>query len=77
MRFGLLGFIAVVVLALASSEADAQHGKNAGNRGPDGARKCPAGVTFDMCYEKCIKLSGTARTDMMRCSNRCSRRGCL
>ena len=75
MRFRLLGFVAVVALALAANDANAQRGKGARDR-DGGSPKCPPGVTFDMCYERCIKLSGTARTDMMRCSNRCSRRGC-
>ena len=76
MKLRFLSSIVLVVLALASNDANAQHGKGAGQRGPDGARKCPPGVTFNMCYEHCIKMSGTARTDMMRCSKRCSNRGC-
>ena len=51
MKLGFLSFIVLVVLALASNDANAQHGKGGGGKhGPDGAKKCPPGVTFNMCY---------------------------
>ncbi len=76
MKFGFLSFIVLVVLALASDDANARHGNGGGGK-HGGGKKCPAGVTFNMCYQHCIDLSGTARTDMMKCSKRCSNRGCL
>ena len=39
-------------------------------------KQCRPGMTWQMCYDKCIQRSGTARTDMMHCSKRCTKRGC-
>jgi hypothetical protein len=39
-------------------------------------KQCKPGMTWQMCYDKCINRSGTARTDMMHCSKRCTKRGC-
>ena len=61
--------LAAIVLAIAGTPtaASAQRGQG---------KQCRPGVTWQMCYERCIQKSGTARTDMMHCSKRCTRRGC-
>ena len=74
--------LAVVACATGAALAQRHMGGGGGGRGMaggDGAgqpRRCPPGVTFNMCWQHCINMSGTARTDMMACDKRCTNRGC-
>jgi hypothetical protein len=69
MRVTLVLVSALMAIAAMSDEANAQTGQGRG-------RQCRPGMTWQMCYERCLQLSGTARTDMMHCSQRCTKRGC-
>jgi len=75
-------FILVAVIVFATSAALAQRGMGGGRGmgerggGIGSPPRCPPHVTFEMCWNRCIALSGTARTDMMRCDKRCSAMGC-
>ena len=65
MRVSLILAMAVVMAMPVAATAQRGQGK-----------RCKPGMTWQMCYERCLQLSGTARTDMMHCSNRCTKRGC-
>jgi hypothetical protein len=65
MRVSLILAMAVVMAMPVAASAQGGQGK-----------RCKPGMTWQMCYERCLQLSGTARTDMMRCSKRCTNRGC-
>lgn len=55
-----------LALALAGAPADAK----------GGGKQCPAGVTFQDCYNKCLSKTGADQYTMIKCSRKCARRGC-